>query len=72
MADPASVDALADALSDVEVSILINSAGIGGPVAPLIEIDVDAWDEVFDVNVRGVFLLCRAFLPAWSSAATAT
>ena len=56
MADPASVDALADALSDVEVSILINNAGIGGPVAPLIEIDVEAWDEVFDVNVRGVFL----------------
>ena len=22
------------------------------------------WDEVFDVNVRGVFLMCRAFLPA--------
>ena len=22
------------------------------------------WDEVFDVNVRGIFLICRAFLPA--------
>jgi NAD(P)-dependent dehydrogenase (short-subunit alcohol dehydrogenase family) len=63
VADPASVDALTDALAEVEVSILINNAGIAGPVAPLIEIDVEAWDEVFDVNVRGVFLLCRAFLP---------
>ncbi|WP_141120613.1 SDR family NAD(P)-dependent oxidoreductase, partial [Salmonella enterica] len=41
VADPASVDALASALADVEVSILINNAGIGGPVAPLIEIDVE-------------------------------
>lgn len=63
VADPGSVAALADALSDTEVSILVNNAGIAGPVAPLTEIDVDAWDEVFDVNVRGVFLMCRAFLP---------
>ena len=34
------------------------------PVAPLAEISVEEWDEVFDVNVRGVFLVCRAFLPA--------
>lgn len=64
VADPKSVDALAEALANVEVSILINNAGIAGPVAPLIEVDVDAWDEVFAVNVRGVFLMCRAFLPA--------
>ena len=64
VADPASVAALADALSDVEVSILVNNAGIAGPVAPLVEIGVEEWDEVFDVNVRGVFLLCKAFLPA--------
>ena len=42
---------------------MVNNAGIAGPVAPLTEIDVDAWDEVFDINVRGVFLVCRAFLP---------
>ncbi len=64
VADPTSVDALAAALDDREISIVINNAGIAGPVAPLTEIDVDAWDEVFDINVRGVFLICRAFLPA--------
>ena len=46
------------------VSILVNNAGIAGPVASLREIEPDAWDEVFAVNVRGVFLMCRAFLPA--------
>ena len=64
VADPASVAALAAGLADREISIVINNAGIAGPVAPLTEIDVDAWDEVFDINVRGVFLICRAFLPA--------
>jgi NAD(P)-dependent dehydrogenase (short-subunit alcohol dehydrogenase family) len=64
VANPASVAALAGGLADAEISILINNAGIAGPVAPLIEIEVVDWDEVFDVNVRGVFLTCKAFLPA--------
>jgi len=59
-----SVAELAALLSAETVSILVNNAGIGGPVAPLTEISVDDWDEVFAVNVRGVYLLCRAFLPA--------
>jgi NAD(P)-dependent dehydrogenase (short-subunit alcohol dehydrogenase family) len=63
VADPGSVDALAASLADTEVSIVVNNAGIAGPVAPLTEISVEEWDEVFDVNVRGVFLVCRAFLP---------
>jgi NAD(P)-dependent dehydrogenase (short-subunit alcohol dehydrogenase family) len=64
VADPAAVDALADRLRDAEVSILVNNAGIAGPVAPLTEIAPDEWDEVFAVNVRGTYLMCRAFLPA--------
>ena len=63
VADPASVAALADALAQVEVDVVVNNAGVAGPVAPLTEISVEEWDEVFDVNVRGVFLVCRAFLP---------
>lgn len=63
VADAASVDALRTALGDTEVSILVNNAGIPGPVAALTDIDVDDWDEVFAVNVRGTFLLCKALLP---------
>jgi NAD(P)-dependent dehydrogenase (short-subunit alcohol dehydrogenase family) len=63
VADPASVALLADALADVEVDVVVNNAGVAGPVAPLTEVSVEEWDEVFDVNVRGVFLVCRAFLP---------
>ncbi|PQZ54332.1 MULTISPECIES: SDR family NAD(P)-dependent oxidoreductase [unclassified Microbacterium] len=63
VSDAASVEALREALDGTDVSILVNNAGIPGPVAALTDIDVDDWDEVFDVNVRGTFLLCKALLP---------
>lgn len=62
-ADPAEVVSLADRLGDENVTILVNNAGIAGPVADLVDIEPAEWDEVFAVNVRGVYLLCRAFLP---------
>lgn len=64
VASEPSVANLASELADEEISILINNAGIPGPVAPLTEIHPTEWDEVFGVNVRGVYLMCRAFLPA--------
>lgn len=64
---PTDVEELAGSLSGEEISILVNNAGIAGPVAPLTEISPDDWDEVFDINVRGVFLVCRAFLPAMTA-----
>lgn len=59
-----SVAGLVETLSTEQVSVLVNNAGIAGPVAPLTEVAAADWDEVFAVNVRGVFLMCRAFLPA--------
>ena len=64
VSDPASVESLRAQLADTEVSILVNNAGVPGPVAALTDISVEDWDAVFDVNVRGTFLLCKAFLPA--------
>jgi NAD(P)-dependent dehydrogenase (short-subunit alcohol dehydrogenase family) len=62
VSDPDQVAALAAEVGDV--SILVNNAGIAGPVKPLTEIEPDEWDEVFAANVRSVYLVCRAFLPA--------
>ena len=53
VSDPASVESLRSQLADTEVSILVNNAGVPGPVAPLTDISVEDWDDVFDVNVRG-------------------
>lgn len=62
--DPVSVAGLARQLADEDVSILVNNAGVAGPVAALVDVDPNDWDDVFAVNVRGVYLMCRAFLPA--------
>ncbi len=63
VADPTSVADLAERLVDEQVSILVNNAGVPGPVAPLVEVTPAEWDQVFAVNVRGMYLMCRAFLP---------
>jgi len=63
VADPASVRRLAAELADERISVLVNNAGVPGPVKPLVEIEAEEWDEVFAVNVRGMFLMCKAFLP---------
>ncbi|MYU10061.1 SDR family NAD(P)-dependent oxidoreductase [Streptomyces sp. SID8361] len=60
---PADVERLSVSFADEDVSILVNNAGVAGPVAPLTQIEPDEWDEVFAVNVRGVYLMCKAFLP---------
>ncbi|GAA1049069.1 SDR family NAD(P)-dependent oxidoreductase [Arthrobacter russicus] len=64
VADAGSVARLEATLREQEISILVNNAGVAGPVAPMIDISVDEWDEVFGINVRGTFLMCQAFLPA--------
>jgi len=46
------------------VDALVANSGIGGPSGPLWELNREAWDETFAVNVTGVFLTARAFLPA--------
>jgi len=66
LADVSDVDSVAAVraeLADEPIDILVNNAGVGGPVAPLTEIRPDEWDAVFAANVRGVFLVCQAFLP---------
>lgn len=68
--DPHAVTALAEEFADEEISILVNNAGIAGPVASLTDIEPEEWDEVFAVNVRGVYLMCRAFLPSMMARGT--
>ena len=45
------------------IHILVNNAGLLGPVAPTEEVSTRAWDEVMAVNLRGPFLLSRLVLP---------
>jgi NAD(P)-dependent dehydrogenase (short-subunit alcohol dehydrogenase family) len=42
--------------------ILVNNA-IVCPVASVVDTEVETWDRVMAVNLRGTFLTCKAFLP---------
>jgi len=46
-----------------QVDILVNNAGIGGRTAPIQEVTDRDWDSVMAVNLKGVFLCCRAVIP---------
>jgi 3-oxoacyl-[acyl-carrier protein] reductase len=67
IADAASVDALARATLERfgGVDVLINNASLMSALArrSWLEIPVDEWDRVMAVNLRGMFLCCRAFVP---------
>ena len=43
-----------------ELDVLVNDAA-AYPDAALVDMEPDAWRRVFDVNVTGVYLMCRAF-----------
>ncbi|MDA0799196.1 MAG: SDR family oxidoreductase [Chloroflexi bacterium] len=47
------------------IDVLVNNAGLfDGLVAkPFMEVDLDLWDQVFAVNVKGIFLCTRAVFP---------
>jgi NAD(P)-dependent dehydrogenase (short-subunit alcohol dehydrogenase family) len=45
------------------IDLLVNNAGIGGPIGPLAECDPDEWWRCLEVNLRGPLLCSRAVLP---------
>lgn len=57
--DTASVDAMAERFSDV--SILVANSGIAMSGIAAEKVTDELFDEVFDVNLKGVFRCCRAF-----------
>ena len=57
----AAANASVEAMGGID--ILVTSAGITGPNAKLWEYPIDAWRQVMDVNLTGIFLCCRAIVP---------
>jgi NAD(P)-dependent dehydrogenase (short-subunit alcohol dehydrogenase family) len=41
------------------IDILVNGAGITGPLSPILEADDDAWDVVMTVNLKAPFLFIK-------------
>src|SRR5512139_627281 len=45
------------------IDVLVNNAGIGGPTAPVHELEPSDWDAVLRVNLTGAFDVTRAAVP---------
>lgn len=50
------------------VGVLVNGAAPNDPSGTVLEVEVDDWDRVFAVHVRGAFLMSRAVLPGMAAA----
>ena len=70
VADPEAMAALVE-FAETETGALhlaVNNAGIGGAQAPTGEYPLDAWQQVINVNLNGVFYGMRAQIPAMERA----
>lgn len=58
----AQLKSLTASTGELKINILVNNAGMGGLV-PLAEVTHKTYDNIFNVNVRGVLLLTVAIRP---------
>lgn len=66
VADPEAVGAFADQVRAAfggRLDLLVNNAGVAGPVARLEEQPVEGWQRCIEVNLNGTFYLTRALIP---------
>ncbi|WP_327086603.1 SDR family oxidoreductase [Nonomuraea sp. NBC_01738] len=69
LATPEGVEALAAAVPD-RLDVLVNNAGATWG-APLEELPAEAFDKLWNINVKGVFYVTQRFLPLLRAAASA-
>jgi len=50
------------------ITILVNNAGVYGPMGDIQNVDWDAWVEAIEVNLFGTVLMTRAVIPAMKRA----
>ena len=43
--------------------ILVNNAGVGGFAEPLHQVSPEAWEQILNTNLRGVYYCIRSFVP---------
>lgn len=65
VSDPASTDAMAKAVLDHfgRVDVVVANAGIAGVIRPMHEITYEEWRECIAIDLDGVYLTFRRFIP---------
>ncbi|MHA2324988.1 MAG: SDR family NAD(P)-dependent oxidoreductase [Promethearchaeota archaeon] len=46
-----------------KIDILVNNVGIGTGDRKLVDLSEEIWDKIFDVNLKGMFFVCKYVLP---------
>jgi len=46
-----------------EVQILVNNAGVQGPIGNTEDVSLEAWRHTFEINLYGTLFACRALIP---------
>jgi NAD(P)-dependent dehydrogenase (short-subunit alcohol dehydrogenase family) len=70
VADLASVERALNATLDRlgRLDVLVNNAGVSGPVLPVWEYPPEQWQRVLAVDLTGVFYCCRVAVPVMKAA----
>lgn len=45
------------------LDVLVNNAGVSGPIRRVQDIDLEAWGRTMDVNLTGAFVCCKYAVP---------
>jgi 3-oxoacyl-[acyl-carrier protein] reductase len=66
VSQPSAVEAILQRAHDMlpGLTILVNNAGVYGPIGLVEDVDWTAWVTAVQVNLLGTVLMCRAVLPA--------
>jgi len=46
-----------------KIDILVNNVGIGTGDRKLVDLSEEAWDKIFNINLKGMFFVCKYVLP---------
>jgi NAD(P)-dependent dehydrogenase (short-subunit alcohol dehydrogenase family) len=70
VSDPASTDAMSEAVLNHfgKVDVVVANAGIAGVIRPLHEVTYEEWRECIGIDLDGVYLTFRRFIPGMISA----
>jgi NAD(P)-dependent dehydrogenase (short-subunit alcohol dehydrogenase family) len=65
VSDPASCTAVVRHAQELlpDTTILVNNAGVYGPIGPIEAIDWEAWVAAIQINLLGTVLMCREVIP---------